>query len=117
MDILFYEYIEEDKEELYLNYIKNIKENNNLNFLKEKLFKLLLKKKKEKNNKFILKKNNIIYKFNYPTLNFYDSIKYLIKNKTAIKLKFEDKQKILNTKRLQKDNFFFKEKIIEKNLN
>jgi len=48
LEILSYEYVEEECENLYLNYIKNIKENINLCFLKEKLFKLILKKKKTK---------------------------------------------------------------------
>jgi hypothetical protein len=49
LNIISYEFIDEECKLLYLDYINDIKETNNLYILKEKLFKLILKKNTSNN--------------------------------------------------------------------
>jgi hypothetical protein len=104
LNILSYEYIKEECEDIYLLYITNIKERNYYYLIKEKLFNLRKKVKALKNKKAL--------KVVLPKLT--ELIKILIKNKYY---SLDNLQKITNPKKLTRDTFFFKEKLMEKKLN
>jgi hypothetical protein len=103
LEQLSYEF-KEECEDIYLEYIKNIKEKNIYINIKEKLFKNVNSKVK----KLFKGKNKNI------DLNYTELIKTLIKNKTY---NLENLQKTFNPRRLRKDTFFYKEKLMKKKMN
>jgi hypothetical protein len=109
LNIISYEYIEEECEDIYLLYIKNIKEEISYFSFKEKLFNLKRKIKILKNKKILKDKKILKVSLDKVT----ELIKILIKNKNYT---LDNLQKIINPKKLIRDTFFFKEKLMEKRL-